>query len=119
MDSDITTFVQPCVACARGKSSHLRSGGLLQPVPIPVVPREEIAIDLIIGLPTTEDRYDAIATIVCRLTKMAHFVPTKQTATAEDIADILIKDVICLHGVRKSIVSHRDSGFTNDVCTKL
>ncbi|PHJ15811.1 retrotransposon ty3-gypsy subclass, partial [Cystoisospora suis] len=119
MDRDITIFVQSCVACARGKSSHLRSGGLLQPLPIPSAPWEDTALDLIIGLPTTEDKYDAIATIVCRLTKMAHFVPTKQTAAADDIADILIKDVIRLHGVPKSIVSDRNSRFTIDVWTRL
>ncbi|PHJ15677.1 transposon tf2-1, partial [Cystoisospora suis] len=89
------------VQCARGKSSHLKSGGLLQPLPIPSLPWEEISINLIVGLPVTEDGWDAILTIVCRLTKMAHFIPTTQTASAEDIARLILREVIRLHGVPK------------------
>lgn len=119
MDGDISTFVCSCVACARGKSSHLPSGVLLQPLPIPCAPWEDIAMDLIVGLPTTESGSDAVVTIGCRLTKMAHFVPTKQSATAEELANILIKEVIRLHGVAKSIVSDRDARFTSELWAQL
>ncbi|PHJ24919.1 retrotransposon nucleocapsid protein [Cystoisospora suis] len=91
MDGDINTFVCSCVACARGKSSRLPSGGLLQPLPIPRAPWEDIAMDLIEGLPTTESGGDAIVTVVCRLTEMAQSVPTRQSATGEDLANTLTK----------------------------
>ncbi|PHJ14837.1 gag-pol polyprotein, partial [Cystoisospora suis] len=67
-------------------------------LPIPKFPWEEISVDLILGLPRTEEGYDAIVTIVCRLTKMAHFVPARQTASAEDLVRIIIREVVRLHG---------------------
>ncbi|PHJ20325.1 gag-pol polyprotein, partial [Cystoisospora suis] len=66
----------------------------MQPLPIPNVPWEEIAMDLIVGLPKTKEGWDAILTIVCRLTKMSHFIPTKHSASAEDIAILLVREVI-------------------------
>lgn len=63
------------------KASHLRSVGLPQPIPVPLSPWEEISSDSIVGLPVT----DAILSIVCGLTKMAHSVPASQNATAEDL----------------------------------
>ncbi|PHJ14705.1 transposon tf2-1, partial [Cystoisospora suis] len=89
MDDDVAVFVQACVACARGKNVYLRAEGLLQPLPVPSAPWEDIALDLIVGLPQTATQHDAIVTAICRLTKMAHFVPSKQSATAEDLACIL------------------------------
>ncbi|PHJ20457.1 transposon tf2-1, partial [Cystoisospora suis] len=76
MDADIDAFVRACTKCARNKASRQKSGGLLQPLEIPEAPWEEISIDLIVGLPKTTEGYESIVTIVCRLTKMAHFIPT-------------------------------------------
>ena len=119
MDADIESFVKSCVQCAKGKNSHLKSGGLLQPLPIPNLPWEEISVDLIVGLPVTEEGWDAILTIVCRLTKMAHFIPTTQTASAEDIARLILREVIRLHGVPKAILSDRDTRFTGELWRAL
>ncbi|PHJ24861.1 retrotransposon ty3-gypsy subclass [Cystoisospora suis] len=86
MDRDIENFVKSCVACARGKASHQKGGGLLHPLAIPVAAWEEIRMDLILGLPTTREGHDAIVTIVCRLTKMAHFIPCVHTISAQELA---------------------------------
>ncbi|PHJ15468.1 retrotransposon ty3-gypsy subclass, partial [Cystoisospora suis] len=72
-------------------------------------------MDLIVGLPRTSEKHDAILTVVCRLTKMAHFIPTTQLATAVDITELLIKEVVRLHGVPKTIVSDRNPGFTSEI----
>ncbi|PHJ21619.1 transposon related, partial [Cystoisospora suis] len=50
---------------------------------------------------------------------MAHFVPSTQSATADDLARILIKDVIRLHGVPRTIVSDRDPRFTSEIWANL
>lgn len=55
VNRDIEQFVRSCVACVRAQASHLSLGGLLQPLPIPTLPWEEIAMDLIVGLPRTEE----------------------------------------------------------------
>ena len=68
-------------------------------------------MDFITGLPTSQG-YDAIWVIVDRFTKMAHYIPTNETVTMDALANILIRDVVHLHGVPKSIVSDRGSIFT-------
>eukprot|EP00253_Pinus_taeda_P021604 PITA_21604 len=48
-----------------------------------------------------------------RLTKVAHFIPVKTTYSTGDVARVLIRDVVKLHGVPKNIVSDRDANFTS------
>ncbi|PHJ17393.1 retrotransposon nucleocapsid related [Cystoisospora suis] len=72
-------------------------------------------MDLIVGLPKTKEGWDAILTVVCRLTKMAHFIPTRQCASTEDVAKLLMREVVRLHGVPSAIVSDRDTRFTSEV----
>ncbi|GJV45656.1 DNA/RNA polymerases superfamily protein [Tanacetum coccineum] len=61
--------------CHQGqKLEHQRASGLLQPLEIPVWKWDEISMDFITGLPTTQKRHDAIWVVVDRLTKSAHFL---------------------------------------------
>ena len=60
-------------------------------------------------LPITDEGYDAINVVVNKLTKMAHFIPTKTTATAEDTAELFQDNIFKLHGLPEDIVSDRDS----------
>jgi hypothetical protein len=51
--------------------------------------------------------------VIDRLTKLAHFIPMKQTNSAADLVPLYIKEVVRFHGVPKSIVSDRDSKFVS------
>ncbi len=51
--------------------------------------------------------------IIDRFSKMAKFLPTKDPATAEYIADLVFKEIVAQHGVPRSITSDRDSRFTS------
>jgi hypothetical protein len=86
--------------------------GLMQPLSIPGWKWEEIVMDFIIGLPTTEKGFDSIWVIVDRLTKFAHFIPMKTDYRPHQYADIYFQQVVRLYGVPKSIVSNRGSQFT-------
>ena len=49
-------------------------------------------MDFIIGLPESEG-YNAIMVYINRLTKMRHFIPTRNDVTAQDTALLFINNV--------------------------
>jgi hypothetical protein len=96
-----------------GKVEHQRPTGLLKPLEIPEWKCQNIAMDFVVGLPRSPCGKDAIWVVIDRLTKMAHFIPMKQTNSATYLVPLYIKEVVRLHGVSKSIVSDRDSKFVS------
>ncbi|GKD08624.1 putative reverse transcriptase domain-containing protein [Tanacetum coccineum] len=48
-----------------------------------------------------------------RLTKSAHFIPTRETDSMETLTRLYIKEIVSRHGVPISIISDRDSHFTS------
>lgn len=86
--------------------------GLLHPIPIQEWKWEVISMEFIIGLPKISKEHDAIMVVVDKLNKVAYFLVVKSTNTTSDVAQIFIKEIVRLHGVRKKIISDRDSKFT-------
>ena len=76
-------------------------------------------MDFVIHLPITKKGHDAILTVVDRMSKMVHLIPTKTTVTAVQTAQLFYDHVWKLHGVPKDIVSDRDSRFTGHFWTEL
>ncbi|GKA75893.1 reverse transcriptase domain-containing protein [Tanacetum coccineum] len=113
MKADIATYVSKCLTCAKVKAEHQKPSGLLQQPEIPVWKWERITMDFVSGLPRTPSGYDTIWVIVDRLTKSAHFLPTKKTDTMEKLTQLYLKEIVCRHGVPISIISDRDSHFTS------
>ncbi|GJV63023.1 putative nucleotidyltransferase, ribonuclease H [Tanacetum coccineum] len=73
----------------------------------------EITMDFITKLPKTSNGHDTIWVIVDRLTKSAHFIPTRETDSMETLTRLYIKEIVSRHGVPISIISDRDSHFTS------
>ena len=71
------------------------------------------------SLPPTADGSDAILVVVDRLSKMAHFIPTRSTATAKDIALLFFTNIFRLHGIPEEIISDRDSRFVSQFWSEL
>ena len=76
-------------------------------------------MDFIVGLPNTQSGYDSIWVIVNRLTKVAHFIPVKETYTGAKLAELYFAQIVCLHRVPKKIVSNRGTQFTSRFWKKL
>ncbi|GJV13165.1 putative reverse transcriptase domain-containing protein [Tanacetum coccineum] len=70
-------------------------------------------MDFITKLPKTSIGRDTIWVIVDRLTKSAHFIPTRATDGMETLTRLYIKEIVSRHGVPISIILDRDSHFTS------
>jgi hypothetical protein len=64
MKREITKYVSECDICQRVKASHLKTAGVLQPLPIPSWKWEDISMDFIVGLPNTSQKHNSIWVIV-------------------------------------------------------
>jgi hypothetical protein len=90
MKRAIAEYVALCDNCQRVKAIQQRATRLLQPLQIPQWKWEEISIDFIIGLPTTQSGYDSIWVIVDHFSKVAHFIPVKTTYKGVKLAELYI-----------------------------
>jgi hypothetical protein len=79
-------------------------------MPIPDGAWRHISMDFIVGLPWSNG-YNAILVVVCRLTKMRHFIPCRDTCTAEQLADLYARHIFRIHGMPKTVVSDRGTQF--------
>jgi hypothetical protein len=84
---------------------HVKRQQLLQPLKIPKWKWEEIGMDFIIRLPSTQAGYDSIWVIMKRLAKVAHFIPVKTTYSGATITELYMSRIVCLDGVPKKIMS--------------
>jgi hypothetical protein len=77
MNKEIAAYVARCDTCCRVKAIHMKPAGLLQPLSVSSWKWDDISMDFISCLPTTQKGHDSIWVIVDRLTKIAHFLPIK------------------------------------------
>jgi hypothetical protein len=107
---DIENYIQQCLICQRAKHTQQHPAGLLQPLSIPDGAWQDVSMDFVEGLPSS-DHYNAIVVVVDRLTKYAHFVPIKHPYTAQGIARVFLDNIVKLHGLPRAIITDRDPIF--------
>ena len=54
-----------------------------------------------------------------RLTKVARFLPVKETYGGPKLAELYMERIVCQHGVSKKIVSDRGTQFTSHFWQKV
>ncbi|GKF09567.1 putative reverse transcriptase domain-containing protein [Tanacetum coccineum] len=113
MKAIIAGYVGKCLTCSRVKAEYQKPFSLLVQPKIPMQKWERITMDFITKLPKTSNGHDTIWVIVDRLTKSAHFIPTRETNTMETLTRLYIKEIVSRHGVPISIISDHDSHFTS------
>jgi hypothetical protein len=116
--------LRSCDTCKRVKSERHAPYGKLQPLPAPTGRWQNITLDFIGPLPGSKEpgkptEYDMIMVVVDRFTKMALFIPHLTTATAEDTAHSLLRELIPLFGLPETIVSDRDKIFSSKLWQAL
>jgi transposase InsO family protein len=113
MKHDIAQYVAECDVCRRIKAEHQRPAGTLQPLDIPEWKWDKVEMDFITGFPRSQKGHDAIFVVIDRFSKVAHFLPVKETITASQLADLYVSRIVSLHGVPLEISSDRGSLFTS------
>ena len=113
MKHEIAQFVNECDVCRRVKAEHQRPAGLLQPLAIPEWKFDHIEMDFVTGFPKSKRGNDAIFVVIDKLTKVAHFLPIKESITAAQLAELYTSRIVSLHGIPQVISSDRGSIFTS------
>ncbi|MCO5562959.1 hypothetical protein L7F22_016595 [Adiantum nelumboides] len=119
MKKDTLDYVRRCLICQKTKAERFKIPRKLQLLDIPQMKWECISMGFITGLPKTTGNYDSIFVIVDILTKVAHLILVKQTATAADIAQVFVKEIVRLHGIPTRIISDRNAKFTSKFCQAM
>ena len=115
---DVRKLVGRCSTCTIGKLTRQNARQYL-PLPVPKSPWQEVSLDFVLGLPRTRRQLDAILVVVDRFSRMAHFIACSRTTDAAHTARLFFNEVVCLHGIPRSIVSDRDVRFTNNLWKNL
>ncbi|GKF68734.1 putative reverse transcriptase domain-containing protein [Tanacetum coccineum] len=76
-------------------------------------------MDFVTKLQKTASGQDMIWVIVDRLTKSAHFLPTKENDSMEKLTRQYLKEVVSRHGVPVLIISDRDGRFVSQFWQSL
>src|SRR4051812_19614193 len=113
MKQDIARYVDECDVCRRVKAEHQRPPGTLQPLSIPEWKWDKIEMDFFTGFPRSQKGHDAIFLVIDRFSKVAHFLPIKETISASQLADLYVSRIVSLHGIPLEISSDRGSIFTS------
>ena len=116
LTKDVEEFVRACELCDRIKPSRSAPTGFLQPLPVPFRAWSDISVDYITPLPECERdgrKFKHIVVVICRLTKMRHFIPVTGL-TAEELATAFVNRVYCLHGTPDNVISDRGTQFVSE-----
>lgn len=117
LPKDIKQYVLTCETCQREKAPRHKPYGLLQSLRTwKFAPWRSISIDWITGLPQSgPDKFDAVATVTCLVSKMAHFIPCREDDSAFTFAQRFLREIYRIHGAPENIVSDRDAKFVSKV----
>ena len=85
---------------------------MLRPLPIPTKCRKSVSMDFMTHLLESKG-FDSIMVVVDRASKMAHFVPTRDIATAQEICRLYFDKVVKHYGMQENIILDRDPKFTS------
>jgi len=107
MDEWVADYVRSCDICQRMKSPHHAIDRLLHPIELAYSPWKSISMDRITQLTKSEGN-SSICVVVDQFSKMAHLIPIKEPATAEELALVFVWEIWRLYRLSSDIVSDRD-----------
>ena len=122
MSAFIQEYVKGCATCQATKAATNKPKPPLFPITTNpnALPFEDIAVDLIVKLPTSHG-YNSILTVTDQgCSKAAIMIPCRKATDAEGMAQLYRQHVFPHYGIPRSIISDRDtrfaSTFTKELC---
>jgi hypothetical protein len=109
MTYDIQNYIKSCHFCKRVKAFRSAPPGYLRFLSVPFQVWQNISVDYITPLPICERnglKYHYVAVVVCRFTKMKHFIPITGL-TAAELADVFVVRIYTFYGALDTIISDR------------
>src|SRR5882724_1814044 len=106
----IKNYCKSCTTCSHAKPVRHKPYGLLKQLPIPEKPWNSISMDFIEKLPPSSG-YTSILVIVDHLSKQSLFIPTHDTITSPQLAQLFVLHVFSKHGVPSHVTSDRGTEF--------
>ncbi|QRW02596.1 Retrovirus-related Pol polyprotein from transposon [Ceratobasidium sp. AG-Ba] len=107
----IKEYVRTCDICQKAKPKRHGQRGFLKSIPIPSQPFEVVTMDFIMDLPPSNG-YNAILTIVDKLTKFAHFIPCTTSINEEETAKLFHAHIWTKYGLPRQVITDRDARWT-------
>jgi hypothetical protein len=98
LKDDVKEYVKTCLTCQQNRTLNKKQTRLLQPLSILKGLWESVSMDFMVNL-TPSRGFDAIMVVVDRFSKMAHFIPTKDSAMAQETGRLFFMHVFKHHGL--------------------
>ena len=98
---------------SHAKPMHHQPYGLLKQLPVPEKPWNLISLDFREKLPLSSSSYTAILVIVDHLSKQGLFIPTHDTITSQQLAQLFILHIFSKHGIPSHVTSDHRSEFVS------
>lgn len=111
-------YVRTCRDCQRRKTPPLKPAGLLQPIPPPTAPFQQVGMDLLGPFPTSASGHRWIVVATDYLTRYAE-TQALSRATAAEVAQFFLKTIVLRHGAPSVIITDRGTAFTAELMQAL
>jgi hypothetical protein len=112
LKDNVEEYVKTCLICQQNQTLNKKQARLLRSLLISKGRWESVSMDFMVSLPPSRG-FDAIMVVVDRFNKMTHFIPTKESVTAQKTGRLFFTHMFKHHGLPKDIVSDQDPKFTS------
>ena len=115
---DVGRYVERYDGCQRIKNRTEEPAGKLKLNEVPEKPWTHLTVDFITKLLVVA-RKDMILVVYNRLSKIAHFVATREVTLVEGLARLFRDNIWKLHGLPESVISDRGPQFVAELMKEL
>ena len=98
------------MTCKRSKPSNQKPYGILNPL---AIPGNRLALISLVHYLYHTIEMENLNIVICLLTAMVEIIPSRTNYKAQEIAELMFKNVYKHHGLLKTIISNWDVLFTS------